>query len=34
MIRDLQMLHKSNDNENCHSLEDNFEVVELSVIHC
>lgn len=31
MIRDLQMPHKSNHNENCHSLENNFEVLELQL---
>jgi len=28
MIGDLQMLHKSNDNKNCHSLGNNFEALE------
>lgn len=31
MTRDLQMLHKSNHNENSHSRESNFEVLELQL---
>lgn len=31
MIRDLQMMQKSNYNEKCHSLENNFEILELEL---